>query len=88
MSIYCATLITLAKCSTTISKKNWQIGTQNKLGGENFGTLNIYTERNQGKTEKLADKTRQIIQKSPKVFYRQSQSILLNRYLYIMECPT
>ena len=37
-------------------KEVWQTDTQNSFGGENFGRLTIYTEGNQGKTEKLADK--------------------------------
>ena len=38
-------------------KKVWLIGSQNSFSGENFSGLSFYTEGNQGKTDKLVDKT-------------------------------
>ena len=38
-------------------KKVLRIDTQNRFGGKTFCASSIYTKGNQGKTEKLADKT-------------------------------
>ena len=48
---------------------------QNSFGRENFIGLSIYTEENQGKTEKVADKSLanySSVAKFTKVFYHRS----------------
>ena len=52
-----ARLIHLHIVKNFSGKKLWRLGPQSSFDGESFGGLSINTEGNQGKTEKLVDKT-------------------------------